>query len=247
MISVIVPSRGRPDLARRLFDSVKSTAKTDVEIKFYLNDDDPALHEYKKLLDASIYEIGPDQSTSFSWNKMSDNCKHDYVMLVGDDAQFLTNEWDRMIIDFFETYPKKDKILFVAPRDRAFREEKKWNMSKIDMRKPYKITTYPPEVGTSHFILHKNWINTLGYFLPPQFWHWFIDPWLTKVAVKLGRCYVLPYVEIKSKKIVDDDTGLRIRTRLNIAARDQDTYNRTRRHLISDVNALEDFIKNFKE
>ena len=50
MISVLVPSRHRPEYAKRLFDSINSTKKNDVEIKFYLNDNDPTIEKYKQLL-----------------------------------------------------------------------------------------------------------------------------------------------------------------------------------------------------
>ena len=72
MISVLVPSRHRPELAKRLLDTINNTKKNDVEVKFYLNDNDPTVETYKKLLPESVYIIGPDQSTCFSWK----NTKH---------------------------------------------------------------------------------------------------------------------------------------------------------------------------
>ena len=178
---------------------------------------------------------------------MSTLAKHDYCMLVGDDAQFLTKDWDKLIIDFFETYEKKDKIIYVCPRDMTGSEQRKWKKQKLNTDHPYKIERYPSPVGAAHFVLHKNWINTLGYFLPPQFWHWHIDNWLTKLAIKLGRAYVLPNVHIQSKKMIDDPTGQRIRKEMNIINRDLDVWNRTRdRYLTADVEALQKFIKDYK-
>ena len=43
MISFSCPSRGRPKFAERLVKTALETAKHDVEILFYLNDDDPTL------------------------------------------------------------------------------------------------------------------------------------------------------------------------------------------------------------
>ena len=248
MISVLVPSRHRPELAKRLLDTINNTKKNDVEVKFYLNDNDPTIETYKKLLPESVYIIGPDQSTCFSWNYLSTLAKHDYCMLVGDDAQFLSNHWDQHIVDFFENYEHKDKILYVCPRDMTGKDKRKWEKNKVPTDKPYKITTHPSPIGAAHFVLHKNWINTVGYFLPPQFWHWHIDNWLTKIAVRLGRAYVLPHVQIQSKKIIDDHTGKRIRKELNINNRDLDVWKRTRdRYLTADVEALQKFINNYKE
>ena len=242
MISVLVPSRHRPEYAKRLLESINNTKKNDVEIKFYLNNNDPTIEKYKKLLPDDVYIVGPDQSSCFSWNYLSTLAKHDYCMLVGDDAQFLTKDWDQIIVDFFENYPYKDKILYVCPRDMRKKEEIKWSLVRKD--RPYKIKGYPSPVGAAHFVLHKNWIKTVGYFLPPQFWHWHIDNWLTKIAVKLDRAYVLPNVQIKSKKITTDHTGNRIRKEMNIPKRDFDVWNRTKgRYMDADVKALQDFIE----
>ena len=49
MISVLVPSRHRPELAKRLLDSINDTKKSAVEVKFYLNDNDPTIEKYKEL------------------------------------------------------------------------------------------------------------------------------------------------------------------------------------------------------
>tara|TARA_R100001460_G_scaffold71564_4_gene112359 strand:+ start:1236 stop:1982 length:747 start_codon:yes stop_codon:yes gene_type:complete len=247
MISVLVPSRHRPELAKRLLDTINGTKKTDVEVKFYLNDNDPTIEKYKQLLPENVYIIGPDQSSCFSWNYLSTLARHDYCMLVGDDAQFLTTNWDQHIIDFFENYEYKDKILYVCPRDMTGSDKRRWIKNKVPTDKPYKIETHPSPIGAAHFVLHKNWINTVGYFLPPQFWHWHIDNWLTKLAVRLGRAYVLPHVQIQSKKMIDDHTGKRIRKEMNIIERDLDVWKRTRdRYLTADVEALQKFIKDYK-
>ncbi len=247
MISVLVPSRHTPELAKRLLDTINGTKKTDVEVKFYLNDNDPTIEKYKQLLPENVYIIGPDQSSCFSWNYLSTLARHDYCMLVGDDAQFLTTNWDQHIIDFFENYEYKDKILYVCPRDMTGSDKRRWIKNKVPTDKPYKIETHPSPIGAAHFVLHKNWINTVGYFLPPQFWHWHIDNWLTKLAVRLGRAYVLPHVQIQSKKMIDDHTGKRIRKEMNIIERDLDVWKRTRdRYLTADVEALQKFIKDYK-
>ena len=247
MISVLVPSRHRPELAKRLLDTINGTKKTDVEVKFYLNDNDPTIEKYKQLLPENVYIIGPDQSSCFSWNYLSTLARHDYCMLVGNDAQFLTTNWDQHIIDFFENYEYKDKILYVCPRDMTGSDKRRWIKNKVPTDKPYKIETHPSPIGAAHFVLHKNWINTVGYFLPPQFWHWHIDNWLTKLAVRLGRAYVLPHVQIQSKKMIDDHTGKRIRKEMNIIERDLDVWKRTRdRYLTADVEALQKFIKDYK-
>ncbi len=255
MITVLVPSRGRPKLARRLRDTWNMTrSMPNTKIRFYLNDDDPCLEEYVRLINRKEYIIGPDQATCFSWNQLAHSAVSrgdEYCMLVGDDAQFITVGWDQEIVNFYEQYAHKDRILYVCPRDTTPKEQRKWNrilppnaqMRKKQLLQPYKITKFPSQVGCAHFVLHRNWIQTLGYFLPPQFWHWCIDSWLTKLAIRLGRCYVLPWVEIQSKKLTNDATGQRLRNRFNISERDKYTWTVTKqRYMQSDQEALQRFI-----
>jgi len=115
MISFCVPSRGRPELAKRLVDTANNTAKYQTEFLFYLNDDDPKLDEYRDLLDEKHYTIGPNQSTCFSWNQMASKSNNDIIMLMGDDVQVQTEDWDEKIKFQFDRY--EDKILMVVPSD----------------------------------------------------------------------------------------------------------------------------------
>ena len=115
MISFCIPSRGRPDLAKRLVDTATATQTGKTEFLFYLNEDDTTLEKYKDLLDEKHYTVGPNQSTCYSWNLMARKAKHDIVMLMGDDVQIQTQGWDNIIVNEFNRY--QDKILMVVPSD----------------------------------------------------------------------------------------------------------------------------------
>jgi len=236
MISFCCPSRGRPELAKRLVDTATSTQQGETEFLFYLNDDDPALEKYKDLLDEKHYTVGPNQSTCYSWNLMAQKAKHDIVMLMGDDVQVQTTEWDEKIKKQIDEY--KDKILMVVPSD---------GRTKGTLNLKDKIKLWPDNpLPAAHFAVHKNWINTLGYLAPPFFWHWHVDSYTQKVARKLGRCLYLPTVVFKAKKMFDD-TGKQVRTHLNINNRDNFVWDKVKqRHLNADINALQDFIKDQK-
>jgi len=245
MISFCCPSRGRPRLARQLIQTATETQKGDTEFLFYLNDDDPTLEEYRDTIDEKHYTVGPNQSTCLSWNLMSEKASHDIVMLMGDDVQVRTRNWDQLIVDEFNKY--EDKILMVIPNDgrsnklartRHLNQERYFNS-----KQPILIEDEP--FGAPHFALHKNWINTVDYLAPPFFWHWYVDTWTQTVARKLNRCLFLPRVEFKAKKI-SDDTGRAIRENLNIIGKDNHTWSKVNdRHLMADVNVLNDFIKSF--
>ena len=231
MISFSCPSRGRPDLAKRLVDTATEKQKGQTEFLFYLNDDDEKLEEYKDLLDEKHYTIGPNQSTCYSWNLMCDKASHDIVMLMGDDVQVKTKDWDQLIVEQFDKY--EDKILMVVPSDGRRKGTKNLgNEVKLWEDKP---------LPAAHFAVHKNWTNTLGYLAPAFFWHWNVDTYTQKVARKLNRCLYLPTVEFKAKKIINDNAGKQIRHNLNIAKRDEFVWIKVRdRHLQTDVNLLKE-------
>ena len=230
MISFSCPSRGRPDLAKRLVDTATETQKGQTEFLFYLNDDDEKLEEYKDLLDEKHYTIGPNQSTCYSWNLMANKASHDIVMLMGDDVQIQTQDWDQLIVDQFNKY--EDKILMVVPSDGR-------RKGTQNLGKEVKLWEDKP-LPAAHFAVHKNWINTLGYLAPPYFWHFFVDSYTQKVARKLNRCLYLPTVVFKAKKIFDK-TGEQVRTNLNIGNRDKFTWSKVRdRHLEADINLLKE-------
>jgi len=234
MISFCCPSRGRPELAKRLIDTACENQDGNTEFLFYLNDDDPKLEQYRDLLEQKYYTIGPNQSTCFSWNLMCEKATNNVVMLMGDDVQVKTKHWDTLIVNEINKY--KDKILMVVPSDGRLKTAGKLGDT---------VRLWPDEpLGAAHFAVHKNWTNTLGYLAPIFFWHWHVDSYTQKVARKLNRCLYLPTVEFKAKKIINDDTGKQIRANLNINLRDNYVWKKVRdRHLMNDVNILRKFIK----
>ena len=236
MISFCCPSRGRPEFAKRLVDTATETQKYDTEFLFYLNDDDEKLEQYKDLLDGKHYVVGPNQSTCFSWNLMCDKATNDIVMLMGDDVQVQTQDWDKLIADQFSRFT--DKILMVVPSDGRKKGTK-------NLEKETKLWGDDP-LPAAHFAVHKNWTNTLGYLAPVYFWHWHVDSYTQKVARKLNRCLYLPTVEFKAKKMLNDNAGKQIRKNLNIKQRDDFVWSKVKnRHLESDVSILRKFIESY--
>jgi hypothetical protein len=234
MISFCCPSRGRPELAKRLVDTATETQYGETEFLFYLNDDDPKLEQYKDLLDEKLYTVGPNQSTCYSWNLMCNKATNDVVMLMGDDVRVQTKDWDKLIVSEINKYV--DRILMVVPSDGRIKTSGKLgNEPKLWGDEP---------LGAAHFAVHKNWTNTLGYLAPVFFWHWHVDSYTQKVARKLGRCLYLPTVQFKAKKIINDDAGKQIRKNFNINLRDNYVWKKVRdRHLNNDVATLKKFIE----
>lgn len=219
MISILTPSRSRPDYAQRMLKSALETAGAPIEIKFYLNLDDPLLSQYTDNIDPSLYTIGPNQSTSYSWNLMAETAENDILFLVGDDCKFITPNWVSKIISAFDRYP--DKIACVYPRAPS--------VSKFK---------------SPHFCLHKNWINTVGYFLPPHFYHWYVDTWISKVALSLGRHHLIEDFELPIETVKDDVTSAYHKSW--IRQKDDWMWQKLERHRQADVAALQTFIRNFR-
>ena len=96
MISFSCPSRGRPKFAERLVKTALETAKRDVEILFYLNDDDPTLEEYKELLSERL--VKPTEMELYICN------------VDGSDLQKITSLGGANWAPFF--HPSDKKIIF---------------------------------------------------------------------------------------------------------------------------------------
>lgn len=229
-------------LAKRMIDTAYKTASDPKNIEFliYLNDDDLTLDDYKKHIDKKHYTIGPNQSTCYSWNQLAEKAKHEILFLAGDDIQFMTKEWDSNIIKLFEKFP--DKICMAAPFDGNGKGN---GTALLTNEEPYQLKENE-RVGSPHFAVHKNWMKALGYFVPPFFWHWYVDTYNQTVAKKLGRCFYLTKTLIQAKKVFDD-TAVLVRKNLNINVRDEYVWNKIKdRHLDADVKKLQEFIDNYK-
>ena len=239
MISIICPSRGRPIYSKRMIGSIKSSASgtIPIEYKFYLNDDDPSLDDYKKNLDSSFYEVGPNRSTCYSWNMLELQAKGDILMLAGDDIQFNTKNWDIEVKKIFDMYD--DKIVCVIPNDgRGLK--KNYGDKYRDVKEPVWIGD--ESCPAPHFFVHRKWIKTLGYLAPPFFWHFYVDTYTQKLSRKVNRCVLLPHVEVKAKKLFDK-TAEQVRGNLRIVERDEWIWTQVRdRHLQADVDQLKSVI-----
>lgn len=168
MISVLLPSRGRPTNLARLIGSAKDTADTEVEFVVYADDDDPETAKMGEGLGAKVV-VGLRIVLSETWNRCFEQSSHDLLMHCGDDIIFRSPGWDTEVAKAFEQYP--DRILLVHGDDGAWGDR----------------------FGTHSFI-HRRWAETLGYFVPPYFSSDYNDTWLNDVANMLGRRVYLPQV-----------------------------------------------------
>jgi glycosyltransferase involved in cell wall biosynthesis len=170
MISILCPTRNRTDAMRRLVTSARQTASNpvDVEFIFYVDDDDDASANVADDLGATTVR-GSRIVLSEMWNRCWDEAKYDVAMHCGDDIIFRSQQWDLHVLYAFERYP--DKIALVHGRD-----------------------GYQDAGLATHGFMHRNWVNALGYFVPPHFSSDMNDLWNTEIADAVNRRVFLPEV-----------------------------------------------------
>ncbi len=172
MISILTPTRGRPENVRRLVSSVLSTAEqpSDVELLFYVDLDDETFP--KDVLSNRVRVIrGPRMWLSILQNVLYSSSSGEIIMYAGDDLVFKTFGWDTKVRSIFES--SDDKLFLVYPNDDATHGESM----------------------AIHGFLHRNWIDTIGCWVAPGRGSLY-DLWHTDVARKLGRLRYLDDVVI---------------------------------------------------
>jgi glycosyltransferase involved in cell wall biosynthesis len=114
-ISLLLPTRGRAALVRRLFESlIQTTADPqDVEIVLYADADDS---ESRDISHPSLSIVKVTGSPGQSMGKMNGACyeaSHGrYVMLMNDDVIFRTVNWDRRVIESFKEFTDEIGLIY---------------------------------------------------------------------------------------------------------------------------------------
>ncbi len=97
---VICPTRGRPKEAKRMFDSIESTASI-CEIMFLIDSDDKNINEYQNLINERNYHVfskAEYATTTSEINKMFSFLKfYDFYSVSNDDFVYKTFGWDRKL------------------------------------------------------------------------------------------------------------------------------------------------------
>jgi hypothetical protein len=165
LISVLVPSRGRPEMFKRMYESAVSTAiyPRRIEVICCHDTDDDTRVFYPPLVPGLRYLTVVRGLLSKVWNSCADAAKGEILMHAGDDITFNTPGWDVRVREEFDKLP--DKIGLVFADD---------------------LSTNFPDLAT-HGFLHRRWVETVGYFLPPLFSSDWNDVWVSEVAKKIGR------------------------------------------------------------
>lgn len=193
-ISILLPTRKRPNEFLRMMTSASETADDPEGLEFiaYIDNDDTSYDIFQNI----TFIRGKRIVLSQMWNECQKKADADIYMHAGDDLVFRTRGWDSMVLNAFQQY--KDRIVFVNGTDGA-----------------PEGTLPTPTFGT-HGFLHRNWVNVVGYFVPPYFSSDYNDTWLNEVADSLDRHIYLPEVLTEhmhwtfGKAEIDENTRDRI-------------------------------------
>lgn len=103
MISLLLPSRGRPENLARLVDSVNETACGDVELIVYTDDDDTGYPASSG--NVRVFSTARQSRMAMYWNMAFEKASGDIVMQASDDIVFRTPGWDDQVRRAFELLP----------------------------------------------------------------------------------------------------------------------------------------------
>jgi len=171
MISLLVPSRGRPGKLAAMWESANATADDpgDLELVVRLDDDDVA---YPLLPGNVSYIRGPRIVLSQMWNEAHAAAAGPVFWHGGDDNLFRSEGWDTAVLKAICQFA--DGLVLVHGRD-GFQDARL----------------------ATHGFITADWVTASGFFVPPYFSADWNDTWLTEVADSLGRRVFLPDVYIE--------------------------------------------------
>lgn len=183
MITVLVPTRGRPDSAVRLATAFQETCTfPNTRLDFIVDTDDPAKNDYYEALhpfenppvDVSLIisdPVSPNPGIVWPLNQtVSDWHFAGIIGFMGDDHLPKTVGWDEAIENVF-----KDSPIGVAYGNDLLQGE---------------------NLATAAFISAKI-VNTLGYMAPPVLWHLYVDNFWMDLGRGLNSLHYLPEVIIE--------------------------------------------------
>lgn len=166
LISIIHPSRSRPDMARNTAQKWLERAGMRVEYILSVDIDDPYIYDYSGMftnnIDVSV-QVNLNKSAIEAINVAAKKVNGDLIVVVSDDFDCP----DKWAVDLLSSL--KDKSDFIVKTQDGLQD---W------------IITLP--------ILDKEYYNRFGYVYPPHISHMFADTWMTHVADLTGRKITLP-------------------------------------------------------
>ena len=184
MISLLVPTRNRPDNLRRLHKSIKESVDDlqDIEICFCVDEDDdvslPIITEIAQDITTQCIQGEPAPNVRvpiwFLENSLQKQATGPIFMFSSDDIMYRTKGWDTIVKKKFDQF--EDKIALVYGPDG-------FQTGKVPV--------------CTHGFLHQHWIDVVGYLMPSHFNVGYCDTWITEIAEAVGRRIYVPEMYIE--------------------------------------------------
>lgn len=178
MITLICPTRDRPQNMRRMIHSALETASAPDNLRLMIGVDDDESSLYMPYIphNASTYSLA-DWGVVHSINVMAEflmGCnKPGLFMVAPDDVIFETKGWDEALIKHYKSLENKVHV--------------------------YCLQDSRDADGTPHPIVTREYIQAMGYLFPPIFLHWYVDHWTAEIA-KANGCFT----HLRSHKLIHD-------------------------------------------
>lgn len=164
-ISLLLPTRGRPVLLQRLFDSIvaRTANLANIEIILYIDEDDFLTSKVSHPSLSLVKLIRPVGERMGIMNRLCFEASQGrYVMLMNDDVVFRTNGWDAKVIEGFSLYP--DDVALVYGND---------------LHQGERLATLP--------VLSRQVCGLIGGICPREYHNTYIDLHLFDVFKKLAE------------------------------------------------------------
>lgn len=164
-ISILVPTRGRPEKIERLIASIGDYPN--VEVIVGCDDDDPSMEKgpgYPKSV--RIIHSPRHETLGALFNKLAVEARGGWLMAMGDDYMIDTSDWPAILLNCAKQLPRNIGVMFAR-----------------DPLHPGFPTIYA---------ISRNTYGKLGYFAPPYFPYWFMDTWWDEIAELTGIKLEMP-------------------------------------------------------
>lgn len=220
-IIIIVPSRGRPHLMKRLIESWKRTTLGHSDILMVLDEDDHGKYD--------IWEPGVELAVNFGHQgtlveKLNDYCMnwgsegYIAVSFMGDDCVFMTPGWELPILEWLET---NDGICYCNDLLQG-------------------------ETLPNNVFIHVDIVSALGFMAPPELKHYYIDNYWKDLGLRLNKLkyfneIVIEHRHWSNNKEVRDATYTEAEKLMGADKATWDEYRLTK--LTNDVQKIKDYGK----
>jgi hypothetical protein len=191
-ILLATPTRGRAASFKEMVRSARRTANhpEQLHVVARIDKDDPVRGGYMTERGFTVMQ-GERVLLSQAWNEIADYYTYDILMMCADDIRFRTTGWDDDVVRGFEHWPDRIGLMYA---DDGIHGQK----------------------GATHSFVSRQWIDAVGYYLPPTLLGDYVDNWLMSLAASIGRAGYLPrcYIEhrhpLVGKASMDDTYAYRL-------------------------------------